>query len=160
MIIKKCSLEHLDALKSLDKESIRLHAKFDKDFYRIGKKVMKLRQKGFRKVLSNPKARIFVSLENGKVAGYVSGHILKYGKCKVGILQDIIVSKEYRGKGFGTALAKQLFKWFKSKKCLEAHVGTNFHNTAAFKFYKSIGFRPWEYKLRMKLSKKRFSPFF
>jgi ribosomal protein S18 acetylase RimI-like enzyme len=159
MFIKKCSKNEIASVMALENESLRKHLAFDRDFYRISRKYFKIRATGFLKALHDSKSRIFVALQNRDVIGFVYGYITKFGKLNVGILHDIVVSQKHKRQGIGKALATSILGWFCSKKCIESHLDVNLRNSEAIGFYESIGFRPHEYKMRLKLSKKRFSPF-
>lgn len=63
---------------------------------------------------------------------------------KVAILEDMIIKKEYRNKGFGKQLLNEAIKFSKLKNLLRITLLTDFDNEIAIKFYNSFGFKKSE----------------
>lgn len=63
---------------------------------------------------------------------------------KVAILEDLIIKKEYRNKGFGKQLLNEAIKFSKLKNLLRITLLTDFDNEIAIKFYNSFGFKKSE----------------
>jgi ribosomal protein S18 acetylase RimI-like enzyme len=59
---------------------------------------------------------------------------------KVGILEDMIISKDYRNQGYGKELLAEAIQFSKQRNCLRLTLLTDFDNDIAIRFYKSFGF--------------------
>jgi len=75
--------------------------------------------------------RVYVLEIGGEVVGLAS--IIKVGSCLY--IDDLVIKKEYRGKGYGSALIKYLEKTYKD--CDYVEVDT--HKKAA-RFFEKLGF--------------------
>jgi len=84
-----------------------------------------------------------VAEENNKMVGYLYGYVepLAPFKIKSGYLDDMIVSKRFRGKGVGTKLHNEFIKWLREKKIKWAVLHVDWVNKMARKTYEK-----WEYK--------------
>ena len=57
--------------------------------------------------------------------------------CKMGHIEDVVVLKEYRSKGYGTLLLNKLIEIGKKKECYKIVLNCNQKNT---EYYKKLGF--------------------
>lgn len=78
--------------------------------------------------------------EHGKIVAFVNWRITKPGGVKTGALQNIIVTKSARGKGYGSMLVEWLFTYFKKHNCTHVSSFVRFKNKEAQRFWKSYGF--------------------
>lgn len=99
---------------------------------------------GLEKILENSDVgTILVLHHDNKIIGMVS---ILYSIStalggKVGILEDMIVAKKYRGKGFGKLILNSAIEFAKEKGCLRLTLLTDFNNEIAIKFYEGFGFK-------------------
>ena len=82
----------------------------------------------FLKNILNENHIIIVLEMNNNIIG--SGTILieeklTYGGCKMGHLENIIINKKYRGKGYGEKLIKELLRICKENKCYRVDLNCN-----------------------------------
>ena len=91
--------------------------------------------------------------------GYIWGYIYKITKFDIGKIQDLIVTYKYRHRGVAAQLVKKMLKFFMEKKCVISEVEVHTKNNAAIDFYEKVGFVKQNYRMRLKLSKEKFSPF-
>lgn len=102
---------------------------------------------GLEKILNNPEiGEILVYKTDLKIIGMVS---LLYSIStalggKVAILEDMIIDKAYRNKGFGKELLNEAIHFSRSRNCLRLTLLTDFNNNTAINFYKSVGFKTSE----------------
>lgn len=82
----------------------------------------------------------FIIEEKGGILGCLNVNIDKRGKEKVGVLHTLIITKEARGKGYGSKIVKYAFDYFKKKGCRRAKTFVHFANKNAQKFWKGKGF--------------------
>ena len=100
----------------------------------IGKNIL-------RKIISNPDYIIEVVEENGKIIGsatlFIEQKFIHNGG-KVGHIEDVVVSKEYEGKGIGIKLVTSLLEKAKAMNCYKTILDCN---DELIPFYERIGFR-------------------
>jgi GNAT superfamily N-acetyltransferase len=100
-------------------------------------------KEGLEQIIANPGlGEILVSKVDGKTIGMAS---LLYSIStvlggKVAILEDMIIDKDFRSKGFGRELLKEAIDFAKRRNCLRLSLLTDFDNDAAINLYKSVGF--------------------
>ena len=82
------------------------------------------------------------ALWEGKPCGMAMIYIQPYKKLAHQCLLTIVVDEEYRGKGVGTALLKELMRIGKEKFKIEIlHLEVYENNLGAIKLYKKLGFK-------------------
>ena len=72
-----------------------------------------------------------------------------------GLLENVYVEKEYRSRGLGSLLIRQMIAEAKKKKCYKLIGTSKTGNTDAHKFYERLGFEKMGYEFRMDLKKSR-----
>jgi GNAT superfamily N-acetyltransferase len=84
---------------------------------------------------------VFVAEDGGKIAGMCSVQIVisTAEGGPVGIVEDLIVRRCYRGKGTGAELLARIGKWSQSKKITRLQLLRDADNAAALKFYACNG---------------------
>ncbi len=98
---------------------------------------------GLEKIIENSDiGNILILQEDNKIIGMVS---ILYSIStalggKVGILEDMIIAKPYRGKGLGKLLLNSAIEFAKKNDCLRLTLLTDFNNDRAINFYKRLGF--------------------
>lgn len=103
-----------------------------------------VQKSGLEKIITNPDiGEILILLMDNKVIGMVS---LLYSIStalggKVAILEDMIIDKNYRGKGFGKQLLQEAINFSLKRDCLRITLLTDFNNDIAIKFYEGFGFK-------------------
>ena len=103
----------------------------------------KKQKAGLEQIISNPSiGEILVMKIDGKVVGMVS---LLYSIStalggKVAILEDMVMSKDFRGKGLGKELLNEAIAFAQKRGCLRLTLLTDYDNETAIRFYQSAGF--------------------
>lgn len=104
----------------------------------------KIQRAGLQLILEDAKAgTIFVLKEEGGVViGMVSllWTISTALGGKVAFLEDMIISPEYRGKGYGVLLVDYAISYAKKLTCKRITLLTDTDNDTAQRFYKRLGF--------------------
>ncbi len=160
MIIRKAKTNDIETIHKLDKESVKYHKKFDKDFYTISEGFWKIKRDSQIKAIKSPTNLILVAEIDEKVVGYIWGYVETIMKHKIGKIQELIVTSKQRGKGIGKELIKRMLDFFKSRGCIISEIGVFVENEPTIKVYEKSGFKKKEYKMRLVLNKtKRFRPF-
>lgn len=102
-----------------------------------------VQERGLQKIIGNHEVgEILILKVDNKIIGMVS---LLYTIStalgdRVAILEDMIISKEYRNSGFGKELLAEAIRFSKLKGCRRLTLLTDFDNDVAIKFYKGFGF--------------------
>lgn len=86
------------------------------------------------------------ALIDDKVTGYIYGITKKAGENekgwnKIGELNSIVVSEEYRNKGIAQKLIAEFIKWLKAKKIGYVEASCNVKNKQAIAFIKRNGLK-------------------
>lgn len=97
--------------------------------------------------------KCFLAVENDKAIGLIMGTIPEYDKydyldykCpKRGIITELVISKEIRGKGLGKELIKRMEAYFKENDCEYVLVDVFAYNENAINFYHKEGYHPRMY---------------
>ena len=123
-------------LETLD--SLRKTSDLDK---KIGKDILK-------KIISNPDHIIHVAEENGKIIGsttlFIEQKFIHNGG-KVGHIEDVVVSKEYEGRGIGFKLVNSLLEKARVMNCYKTILDCQ---DELIPFYERIGFKQESNQMR------------
>ncbi|MCD4780471.1 MAG: GNAT family N-acetyltransferase [Candidatus Omnitrophica bacterium] len=134
VIIRKASVPDIDSLVELLEElfSIEEDFVFDEQKQRAGLLLM---------LEAQDERCVMVAELNKKVVGMcsVQAVISTAEGCLAGVIEDMIVSKKYRGKGIGKSLLELMEAWSKEKGIARLQLLTDKNNAAALEFYKRTG---------------------
>jgi GNAT superfamily N-acetyltransferase len=98
---------------------------------------------GLEMILNNREiGEILVLKSDDKIIGMIS---LLYSisnalGAKVAILEDMVIDKSFRNRGYGKELLSEAINHAKHQHCMRLTLLTDFNNDVAIKFYKSFGF--------------------
>lgn len=146
-IIRKAKPSHIPDLVELLRELFSIEADFDFN--------AKLQEKGLTMMMLSPEAScVMVAEIDGKVVGMCTGQLVvstaKGGFS--GLIEDMVISREYREKGLGSLLLKAVEKWCIDNKAGRIQLLADKNNTKALKFYEKCG---WKYTQLICLRKVR-----
>lgn len=108
---------------------------------------------GLRLILDNPSlGRLFVLRVDGRVAGMANALITisTARGAPVLLLEDVIVSKTFRGGGHGRALVEHVLDWARSQGMGRVTLLADKDNAPALAFYERLGFGPSAMKVLRK----------
>lgn len=95
--------------------------------------------------LEGPDKAVLVADDNGDVVGYAYAAIEGYDymalRGPAGVLHDIIIDPEYRGRGVGRLLLDAALEFFRSRGVPRVVLMTAERNEAAQRFFARMGFR-------------------
>jgi ribosomal protein S18 acetylase RimI-like enzyme len=98
---------------------------------------------GLRMILADPAlGKLFVLRVGGKVAGMANA-LITISTAEGGrvlLLEDVIVSKEYRGGGLGRRLVEHVMVWAREQGMTRITLLADRNNQAALDFYRKLGF--------------------
>ena len=87
--------------------------------------------------VSDPSSITLVSVDNNTITGVASLYIIKKLTRTLGLIEDVAVNENYRGKGIGKKLVEKLIGIATEKKCDKTVLNSSEQNS---EFYKKIGF--------------------
>ena len=99
-------------------------------------------------IFSSDEVDGIVALEKGNVLGYASIHYIKKITRKSGIIEDVVVKENQRGKGIGKLLVKNLIEKAKKNNCDKIILSSSEKN---LKFYQKLGFQKNEFEMIMRI---------
>ena len=99
-------------------------------------------------IFSSDEVDGIVAVEEGNVLGYASIHYLKKITRKSGIIEDVVVKENQRGKGIGKLLVKNLIEKAKKNNCDKIILSSSEKN---LKFYEKLGFQKNEFEMIMRI---------
>jgi len=82
----------------------------------------------------------FIAEEKGNAIGCLNANIDRRGKSKIGVIHNLIITKNARGKGYGDELVKYVFNYFKKKGCKRVKTFIFLKNKKAKDFWSKKGF--------------------
>ena len=95
----------------------------------------------WRRVLGQKNVRFFVVRESNRVVGMVSFYWRELPAGKVGMVEDMVVSSQHRGKGHGSALTKAVIDFAKKQRLAYIDLTTRPDRVAANKLYQKFGWK-------------------
>ena len=99
-------------------------------------------------IFSSDEVDGIVALEKGNVLGYASIHYIKKITRKSGIIEDVVVKENQRGKGIGKLLVNNLIEKAKKNNCDKIILSSSEKN---LKFYEKLGFQKNEFEMIMRI---------
>ena len=99
-------------------------------------------------IVSSDEVDGIVALEKGNVLGYASIHYIKKITRKSGIIEDVVVKENQRGKGIGKLLVNNLIEKAKKNNCDKIILSSSEKN---LKFYQKLGFQKNEFEMIMRI---------
>ena len=99
-------------------------------------------------IFSSDEVDGIVAMEEGNVLGYASIHYIKKITRKSGIIEDVVVKENQRGKGIGKLLVKNLIEKAKKNNCDKIILSSSEKN---LKFYEKLGFQKNEFEMIMRM---------
>ena len=99
-------------------------------------------------IFSSDEVDGIVALEKGNVLGYASIHYIKKITRKSGIIEDVVVKENQRGKGIGKLLVNTLIEKAKKNNCDKIILSSSEKN---LKFYQKLGFQKNEFEKIMRI---------
>lgn len=106
------------------------------------------------KRISSKGKKYFVAEENGRLVGYLYLVIETRMACadkKVGLIDEMYVSPQFRKQGVGKRLFAEAMKWFRSNKIKWGIVLTHKLDDCANSFWQHHRFKEYNIKYRLKL---------
>ena len=152
------------AIKKDEKEVVNLLNEYDKYEYSLDKRHKpdsKKELKEFFDKLIKSKIAVALVLEiNSKIVGFISGEegrTLRGKNCKI---HQLIITKGYRGKGYGKKLLKEFENYFKKRECKFIQSFVLIKNKKVLRFYNKLNYSSKEegFIIRKKIRWQTYQP--
>ena len=98
----------------------------------------------FKRILGKRDVFLAGAFDNGVLIGIAGIHFKETLMRKVGIIEDVVVDKNYRGKGIGRKLTEMLIKEARKRKVDCVELTSNPNRKEANSMYESMGFKKRE----------------
>ena len=85
--------------------------------------------------------------EKGQIMGSSSLHIIEKINRKVGLIEDVVVFKKYRGKSVASSLVSQLISISKKEGCYKTILNTDSKTKS---FYEKLGFTQKKFQMEIR----------
>ena len=85
--------------------------------------------------------------DKGQIMGSSSLHIIEKINRKVGLIEDVVVYKEFRGKSVASSLVTQLISISKKEGCYKTILNTD---SKTIPFYKKLGFTQKNFQMEIR----------
>lgn len=123
---------------------VRLFGEYDRYENALDKRhkidTVKERKDFFNLLMNKPRAVVFVLDVGGRLGGVISGEYRESMMGRGGLIHELIISKEYRSKGYGEKLLKALEDYLKKKGCKSMQSFVFIKNKGVLKFYNKWGY--------------------
>jgi GNAT superfamily N-acetyltransferase len=109
----------------------------------------------FERMESYPDYAIYVAELEGEVVGAFALLIMDnpaHMGAPSGIVEDVVVGAEWRGRGVGKAMMQHAIKKCERAGCYKMTLSSNLKRKAAHKFYESLGFQQHGYSFLINLN--------
>lgn len=103
----------------------------------------------FRRLNDSPNYIFLAARSDGRLVGSAMGIVCEelYGDCRpFMVIEDVIVGKDRRREGIGSALMGELEKYVVERNCGYIIFVTEAERTDAQRFYESLGYQPDAYR--------------
>ena len=145
MDIRKAQIKDINEIDEIykkgqfDEERNKSSRKSKKEILNDLNKSKKIRLNGFKKAINSSKEMFLVCEEKNKLVGF--GDAVLSNKKRNAEVALIYIKKEYRQKGIGSKILRELLKWLKENGENKVFVTTDIENKSSINLNKKEGFR-------------------
>lgn len=136
MTIRTATKDDIPAMAELLHELFAIEIDFTPDFA--------VQSNGLTLMLKRETARVFVAEVEGTIVGMCTCqiHISTAKGSEVGVVEDVVVDVDYRGRGIGAALLRRLEEWSVERGLARLQLLADKDNHPALGFYRRQGWHP------------------
>ena len=145
MDIRKAQIKDINEIDEIykkgqfDEERNKSSRKSKKEILNDLNKSKKIRLNEFKKAINSSKEMFLVCEEKNKLVGF--GDAVLSNKKRNAEVALIYIKKEYRQKGIGSKILRELLKWLKENGENKVFVTTDIENKSSINLNKKEGFR-------------------
>jgi ribosomal protein S18 acetylase RimI-like enzyme len=145
-IVRRATIADLPRIGMLGSLLVQVHHDFDARRFLAARNRTPADYASFlSSQLADPDIAVLVADDNGDVLGYtyagVEGYDYMALRGPAGVVYDIIVDPEYRGRGIGRLLLDTTLEFLKSRGAPRVLLSTAEQNERAQRLFASVGFR-------------------
>jgi ribosomal protein S18 acetylase RimI-like enzyme len=144
MKIRKATQADIESIMKLWKELMNFHIERD-SYFDIANNAPEKFAKFIKEKLDSNDYCILVAEDNGRVVGYCLAKKDKHPLFKApdySEIFDLVITREFRRKGIGSALLDKVFNWCFEKGIKRVEVKVALANEVSRKFWRKMGFKP------------------
>ena len=158
--IRRAKPKDIDALAALWNGLMSHHTKlYGRDARAVNLKLRKDAESIWRKYvlkqMRSPNGLVLIVEYDGVPVGYslnlIKPNIPVFRIRKLGYMSDLYLKPGYRGKGVGTRLRNEAFRWFRKKGIRHASIAVHALNFVSRKIYGRWGFSEYHVEMRRRL---------
>jgi ribosomal protein S18 acetylase RimI-like enzyme len=98
---------------------------------------------------------VLVALDQGRVVGFalaeIRGPHKVYRLERYGALDTVAVAADYRRRGVGEAMLREILNWLRSKNVGRVELEVLSGNDVGYGFWRKLGFKDYRHRLFLKL---------
>ena len=150
-------------IRRLQKEDLPALARLYMQFWNEESSLVRM-QETFARLRDDPDYVFLIAEVDDEIAGSLMGIVCEelYGECRpFMVIEDVIVDREFRQQGIGSALIREIESYAVSRNCNYIIFVSELERTDAVPFYRSLGYSPDSYrgfKKRLGVQGKRSMP--
>ncbi len=154
IIIRKAEPRDLTAIVEMARAMADYHHSLDA-YYKTSASYKNL-EEDLAEEFEDKDSALLIAEEDRKIIGYFRGMIepapMYLAPKKIGVVYDLFIKPEYRGKGVGKKIFQAALGWFQDRNVKNIELNVDARNEPGKNFWKQHGFS--EYKIRMRLDLK------
>ena len=135
-------------IRRLQEEDISALARLYEQFWNEKSSIVRI-QETFGRLKKDPDYIFLVAEVEDEIAGSLMGIICEelYGECRpFMVLENVIVDREFRQQGIGSALMREIEAYANSRNCNYIIFVSESERTDALPFYRSLGYATDSYR--------------
>lgn len=134
----------LRAILDLWRELIAFHKTIGETDMRLGSAVTADGREFFEEHIGKRDRLCLIAEDGGTAIGFLVGTLRRrspaFGGWRYGHIYDLYVQDSRRGRGVGTALVLEAFRWFRRHRARRVQLQVRARNTLGIDFWKGLGF--------------------
>lgn len=146
MLIRRATRSDIDEVVDLWKEHMDFHSGMYPLFARSERGHVEF-AKFLTKQCTDPDWAVFVAVDDETVVGYCLATLMAYPPVfrirAFGFIQDMAVSQDFRRRGVGAELLKELCVWFRKRGVRRIELQALIGNEISQSFWRKQGFAPY-----------------
>ena len=144
IFVRNYNTNDIDLIADKQEELINFHLNIDKEFYKPADNAKEELKSFLIRKQNDSNFKLLIAEYEGLPVGYVMGWINErppiYHYRKEGYLSNIYIDAQYRGRGIGSELYKQLENWFVEKGVKYIEIKADCENFDTVKSFIALGF--------------------
>jgi GNAT superfamily N-acetyltransferase len=147
MEIKEAAKKHIPEITKLWMEFMYFNADIE-PIDTSGDKVLTQVEAHLKNRITSDDSLVLVAIADQKAVGYSISEITKKSpsvrKKNLGIIYDMVITADQRGKGFGKEMLDRIKTWFKDRDIKRIEISAVTKNTIGHTFWREQGFQDYE----------------